>query len=437
MSPLGLLVSSLYLLCCVASSFGDGVPAIAPFFGTKGRYEEASPRPATDVPAADAPSPACRALHLTAVVRHGTRYPSAASARKMRRVYSLAQAAGGNRDVVSGALGYSEDMDGRLAEKGRGDHGDLAVRLARSFPSLLTERNLRAGRVRFVSSSKHRCVDSTVAFRRGLERLWGVGEDEKIGYEVNDALMRFFDHCPRFVERVEKNASALLEVELFKAGLEMNATRTKLADRLKVPYVNFTADMVEAAFYLCSYDFTIHGHISPWCHLFDEADAQVMEYAGDLKQYWKRGYGHDINRQSSCILFHDLFSRLDRADNESSYGEVSEAVTVQVGHAETLLPLLTLMGLFKDDEALDSTNFATQGNRTFRSGRMVPYAANLVMVLYDCPEGRRLQAHLNEKPLTLPRFQELSPLYEEVKRTYKHLLQGCNPESVCQLPAKQ
>lgn len=43
---------------------------------------------------------------------------------------------------------------------------------------------------------------------------------------------------------------------------------------------------------------------------------QVMEYANDLKQFWKRAYGYDINSKSSCILFHDVFSRLDKAANE-------------------------------------------------------------------------------------------------------------------------
>lgn len=51
-----------------------------------------------------------------------------------------------------------------------------------------------------------------------------------------------------------------------------------------------------------------------WC-LFQ----QVMEYANDLKQFWKRGYGHDINSKSSCILFHDLFSRLEKAADESKW----------------------------------------------------------------------------------------------------------------------
>lgn len=46
---------------------------------------------------------------------------------------------------------------------------------------------------------------------------------------------------------------------------------------------------------------------------------QVMEYANDLKQFWKRAYGYDINSKSSCVLFHDVFSRLDRAVSENQW----------------------------------------------------------------------------------------------------------------------
>ena len=113
---------------------------------------------------------------------------------------------------------------------------------------------------------------------------------------------------------------------------------------------------------------------------------------------------------------------------------MSEAVTVQVGHAETLIPLLTLLGLFKDVDPLTSTNFATQTGRVFRSGRIVPYASNLVLVLYDCPEGLRLETRLNEQPLMLPKMDTHLPLFEDVKRNYAKLLQGCDQKAVCDLP---
>ncbi|TNM99304.1 hypothetical protein fugu_012337 [Takifugu bimaculatus] len=163
-----------------------------------------------------------------------------------------------------------------------------------------------------------------------------------------------------------------------------------------------------------------------------------MEYANDLKQFWKRGYGHDINSKSSCILFHDLFSRLEKAVSDHKSGQkVTEAVTVQVGHAETLLPLLTLLGFFKDNNRMTSVNYAAQTRRSFRTSLIVPYAANLVLVLYDCGnDDLRLQPLLNEKRVDFPGLtnQKASmPRFQDVKELYRELLQGCDFESECQL----
>lgn len=117
--------------------------------------------------------------------------------------------------------------------------------------------------------------------------------------------------------------------------------------------------------------------------------------------------------------------------------QVTEAVTVQVGHAETLLPLLTLLGFFKDSDALTSTNYASQTQRSFRTSHMLPYAANLLLVLYDCGGGDlRLQPLLNEKTVTFPGLTDQRasmPLYEDVRNHYKELLEGCDFEAECQL----
>ncbi|XP_035461526.1 multiple inositol polyphosphate phosphatase 1 [Scophthalmus maximus] len=446
------LTATVGLSCCFRGQVKAGddldVPAIAKYFSTKGRYEEVNPYLREDILAVNRsalrpPFAQCREIHLTAIVRHGTRYPTAKNVRKMRKLYDLV------RDRASGRgswlqeiksqwpMWYTEDMDGRLVRKGVSDHKHLAVRLSKLFPSLVSEEKLRGGHVRFVTSSKHRCVNSTLSFVAGLTELWAI-TDKEFDHVVNDALMRFFDKCTKFVQEVDNNPSALSEVDQFKKGPEMRRVQEKIADRLNVPYDTINDDMAEAAFYMCAYEFAIKTVNSPWCRLFDEVDAKVMEYANDLKQFWKRSYGHDINSKSSCILFHDVFSRLDKAVNENQSGQqVTEAVTVQVGHAETLLPLLTLLGFFKDSEALTSSNYATQTHRSFRTSHMLPYAANLLLVLYDCGRGDlRLQPLLNEKPVTFPGLAEQQasmPLYGDVKEHYRELLSGCDFETECQL----
>ncbi|XP_063047607.1 multiple inositol polyphosphate phosphatase 1a [Engraulis encrasicolus] len=423
-----------------------GIPSIAVHFSTKGRYEEVNTYLINDILAVNAtlpllPSAECRAVHLTAVIRHGTRYPTTKNVRKMRDFYDLVQTNASDWMQAVGLsewkMWYTDDMDGRLVRKGQEDHTHLAQRLAKSFPTLINEDNLRNGRMKIITSSKHRCVNSTISFKAGLMKALGI-EGEELEHEVNDALMRFFDQCPRFRSEVEDNKNALLEMDKFHRGPEMQRVYEKIADRLQVPYSAITEEMAEAALYFCAYELAIHSVNSPWCQLFDEVDAQVMEYEADLKHYWKRSYGHEINSKASCNLFHDVFKRIDKAASDLSSGQavVSEAVTVQVGHAETLLPLLTLLGLFREATPLTASNFAHHNSaRVFRAGRIVPYAGNLVLALYHCDDGLRLETRLNEQPLLLPGASSYFPLLEEVKRSYAGLLQGCDQAAECALPS--
>ncbi|KAM9848029.1 multiple inositol polyphosphate phosphatase 1-like [Aulostomus maculatus] len=450
---LSTIIHFLFTSCCLlhfATSDGNrNIPAIAKYFSTKGRYEEVNPYLLEDILAVNRsilqlPSEQCREIHLTAIIRHGTRYPTSKNVKKMQTLYQLVKNSASGKESwlreiqTQWTMWYTEDMDGRLVQKGVNDLKNLAVRLSKLFPSLVSEENLQNGLFQFISSSKHRCVNSTLSFKAGLTELWAI-EDQEFDHTVNDTLMRFFDQCTRFLQEVVYNSSAVVEVDKFKQGSEMRRVLKKIADHLGVPQSLITHDVAQAALDLCAYEFSIKAVNSPWCSLFDEDDSKVMEYANDLLEFWKRGYGYDINSKSSCILFHDVFNRLNNVAHENRSGQqVNEAVTIQIGHADTLLPLLALLGFFKDSEALTSINYATQTQRSFRTSYMLPYAANLILVLYDCGEGDlRLQTLLNEKPVTFPGLTDLqratTPLYQDVKELYSELLQGCDFETECQL----
>lgn len=165
--------------CSIHSSTKTSIPAIAKYFGTKGRYEEVNTYLIDDILAINnslvkLPSSTCSEIHLTAIIRHGTRFPTTKNIIKMREFYDLVvRNATNNSSYLSEIkshweMWYKDEMDGRLVDKGREDHRYLAQRLIRWFPSLLTKDNLRKGRVILTTSSKHRCVNSTIAFREGL-----------------------------------------------------------------------------------------------------------------------------------------------------------------------------------------------------------------------------------------------------------------------------
>ncbi|XP_008068839.1 multiple inositol polyphosphate phosphatase 1 isoform X3 [Carlito syrichta] len=268
LAPASALAAALLssLARCSLLEPGDRVAsALSPYFGTKTRYEDVNPgllagpeAPWRDPELLDG---TCTPVQLVALIRHGTRYPTAKQIRKLRQLHGLLRARGpggggagsaGGRDLGAALadwpLWYADWMDGQLVEKGRQDMRQLALRLASLFPALFSRENY--GRLRLITSSKHRCVDSGSAFLQGLWQHYHPGvpppdvADMECGPpKVNDKLMRFFDHCKKFVTEVEKNATALYHVEAFKTGPEMQNILQKVAATLHVPVNNLSAGL--------------------------------------------------------------------------------------------------------------------------------------------------------------------------------------------------
>ncbi|XP_012579415.1 PREDICTED: multiple inositol polyphosphate phosphatase 1 isoform X2 [Condylura cristata] len=249
--------------CSLLEREDSVVSALSSYFGTKTRYEDANPGllPDPEAPRRDPEllEDTCTPVQLVALIRHGTRYPTAKQIRKLRQLHDLLQtrrpgehrpAAADGRNLGAALadwpLWYADWMDGQLVEKGRQDMRQLALRLASLFPALFSRENY--GRLRLITSSKHRCVDSGAAFLQGLWQHYHPGlpppdvADMECGPpRINDKLMRFFDHCEKFLTEVEKNATALYHVEAFKTGPEMQKILNKVAATLQVPVNNLNA----------------------------------------------------------------------------------------------------------------------------------------------------------------------------------------------------
>lgn len=447
-----LLLYTAVRLCAAGNkpSFSVDATILAEYFGTKTRYEDVNKHLLINPNYRDRSllsDSTCTPVHLNAVIRHGTRYPTIKQIKKIQKIHKLIMKnSEADTELTKWQLWYNDSMDGQLVEKGIQDMKNLALRLATLFPSLFSKENYVDCQVKVLTSSKHRCVESAKAFIQGLEQEHFQLSTEELkdltcrDPLVKDDLMRFFDNCPKFVTYIENNDTAMHEVERFKEGPEMQKVLNKMALKLNMPASSLTADLVQVAFFTCSYELSIKDiPNSPWCSLFDVEDGEVLEYLNDLKQYWKRGYGYDINSKSSCPLFHDIFRELNKAVHEDGSQSASPAVVLQFGHAETLQPLLSLMGFFQDEKPLRADNFAEQKNRKFRSGQIVPYAANVVFVLYRCDDQQertyKVQMLLNEKVLPFHHSGDMYALYPDLRKYYYDILHSCNFKQECELPS--
>uniref|UniRef100_G3UM94 Multiple inositol polyphosphate phosphatase 1 n=1 Tax=Loxodonta africana TaxID=9785 RepID=G3UM94_LOXAF len=434
---------------CSLLKSGDPMASVLthPYFGTK-TLENVNPGllPNPKAPRRDQLlEGTCTPVQLVVVLRKGTLYLTAKQIHRLRQCHRLLQAHGPAGDRASATGGrnrgaalanrqlWYELRDGQLVEKGQQDMPQLAPRLASLFPDLCP-RGFRPPVA--VTSSKHQCVDSG---RASLQELWqhypGLPPPDVADMEcglpgINDKLMRF-DHCKKCFTEVERNATGLYHVEAFKTRPEMEDIKQKVAANLQVPVKDLYTDLIQVAFSTCSFDLPIKGIKPPWCDVFDIDDAKILEYLNDLKQYWKRGYGCTINSWPSCILFEDILKQRSH--------QISFPVILQFGHAETL-PLLSLMGYFKDKkEPLTAYSYKEQTLWKFRSSHIVPYASNLVFLLYHCENAKtpkeefQMQMLLNEKLLPFAQSQETVSLYEDLKNRYEDIPQSCASDE-CELP---
>ncbi|XP_013925207.1 PREDICTED: multiple inositol polyphosphate phosphatase 1 [Thamnophis sirtalis] len=342
--PLSVPMLLLLLLPLLLVNGEQRAELLSPFFGTKSRYEELHPhllrdplslgRPLSGFPL---PPASCTPLQLSAVVRHGTRFPTRKQIEKLARLHGLLLrrgdgSGGGGRCSVAERLSgwemwYQPEVDGKLAPKGSRDMSSLAKRLASRFPSLLAPGR----RLAFTSSSKHRCVESSDAFREGLRQaLYGRMSEGRKNGEFGPTTTRLFPNAWPWVIAI------------------------------------------------------VHERSKP----------------------------------------------------------ISSPVIIQFGHAETLQPLLSLMGYFKDKVPLNASNYRHQSKRKFRTGRIVPYAANLLFVLYHCEQAKspkdeyKVQILLNEKLLPFTYSGKKVSLYSKLKNHYQFSLQNCEFAKVCSIDEK-
>ncbi|KAG1667564.1 hypothetical protein FOA52_014644 [Chlamydomonas sp. UWO 241] len=238
--------------------------------------------------------------------------------------------------------------------------------------------------------------------------------------KTDDPLLRFYDTCPAYAAQLvaSKEWMATWMSGLW-AQLAPDLERSLGLVRAMQP------SEVDALWTLCTLEAGLEDDTSRACSLFDARAVEVMEWVDDVRLLEAHGPAHDINYAIAAPLLADLGDTLSAAARE-----VVPTVRAQLlfAHAETIVPLATLMGLLSDDDDGDddggegggSSSRSNQSNssgsgsdadpasvldlgqqrmrqrppklpfdhsaRLFRGTRVSPYGANLIAVLYRATE---------------------------------------------------
>lgn len=176
-------------------------------------------------------------------------------------------------------------------------------------------------------------------------------------------------------------------------------------------------------YHMCLYDQSWNLSLtSAWCAIFTPSQFNDLEYPEDLRKFYESGYGLASNERLLCGLVNDMFNHLGNYEQPKAI--------VYFTHSSSLLLLLTTLKAFKDEDTLRADNYKMMFNRKWRLSEMTPFAANLAVVKYECPNDakqEKIKFMLNEEPLLFEWCDNGVCDFSEFKARYNKFIEAdCN-----------
>ncbi|KAJ0179836.1 hypothetical protein K1T71_004427 [Dendrolimus kikuchii] len=346
----------------------------------------------------------CKPVSIWALVRHGKRNPGGANADSMKeaikiRDYVVSSYVNGNSSLCAQDIENLRDMTvdykmfeqpHQLSAEGHQEMLGIGKRLRQAFPNLLAE--LDQQNYIFRPAFGNWMENSGKSFIKGLGNNNLVLEKAKPDYDI----MAPYATCGKYQRDVKTNPEIFEEARKYQESSEYLAAKDRIQRRLGIDN-DLTNDNITALYDLCRFSWSgFSNNISPWCALFTTGDLQVMEYIGDIKHYYKNGYGTPMNELLGQIPMADLLTKFQEAKDGNG-----KKIVTYFTHATMLDMVYTALKLFKDDKPLVGS--PRNQDRKWRSSKFSTFAANLIVALNRCNnngnEEYNVVFYLNEEPL--------------------------------------
>lgn len=403
-------------------------------------------------------------VYINMVVRHGSRYPSKYRVVRMSRILKRLNAFFPVNKTDNTTFRYKglslpwsipadvkNSASKELSRLGAQEMYWIAKRIRAKFPELF-KHGYSNTKYSFIATDKLRSSQSAVGFAQGIfeqQGPVGLAKYQPIAVRFSgpadqDRVLRIYEACPKWKKVHAKLSDS--EYAKFIRGPQMRNVTENICSRLNLKTkTKLTPKIVVEMFLMCAFGTQTDSNDVSLCSLFEDEDLKVLEYLNDLKIYWSYSYGRKINYRMACPLYMKITEGFQQyIRNGKPYG------VFQFAHTGTVLPLLTLLGLYKDNLSLRADNFDKQTNRTFRPSNIVPMSANVAFVLYERTSkntnhsqngGMRpkrkvstmvIQVLVNEVAVDLPACQ--GKTYCRLKKFldyYSYIRKTCNINRIC------
>lgn len=339
-------------------------------------------------------------IFVNHVGRHGARFPS--SPKNVTELITLLQEADSAKsltpageEMLSLARFVSEKARNRwgaLDSLGMAEQRGIASRMFRRYGLLFNDSKVNA-----ISSYSPRCVMSMYEFTHQLDRLNNHIEIFTSSGRQNSPLMRPFDIDPDFRQWLEGGDwKAPYHMQLETMMPSGPARRLVKGEYAKALTTERAQDITYHMFKLLQ-GLPAMGLAPQMEKYFNREEANRAWSCTNLRHYLQRTATtlSALPAEIAAPLLADLLTTTETA----AEGKQQYAAMLRFGHAETLMPLLSLMRL---DGCYYLTNYFDTVALHWKDFDVVPMAANLQMVLCRTKSGRLyLRIDLNEHPVPL------------------------------------
>ncbi len=385
----------------------------------------------------------CSPIGSYMVIREGTKFPSEA---EIMGLHSIQQRL--RTQPSNAALRYLKSipdskiplaMAGKLAEQGRQEMKMIATRLRSRFTELVSSTDVDLSLFNFQSMNTSDSIDSAVAFVQGLageNQICETLSSEKnvtVNCQENPRIIRTPTPTSAFISNRPLTMDPVLrpyytrrsclntankgrtnrEVQAYQMGREVQQLTQKIVNKFtpagaQQPW-NISQSEVQLLSKICGFHNALFKDNGTWCQLFEYEDLNVAEYERELQHYWDESYGFPLNSRVACPLINDTFEYLERFTARKAMTNLP-VMSIKFTDENTLLRLISLLGINKDQQQLAANNYARSRDRQFRSAKMAPFAGNLAINLFRCQETGgiffsdqtyRVNLMLNERPVNV------------------------------------
>lgn len=354
------------------------------------------PTPSENIVQPDSLTP----VMINHVGRHGARFPSSpantfAIKDALSRADSLGTITDAGRqllDLATFVAEHAHNRWGSLDSLGAAEQRGIASRMFISYPELFNNKKVTA-----ISSYSPRCVMSMYEFTHQLDRLNNNIEIRTSAGRQNSRLMRPFDINQDFTDYIK---GKIWETPYSDYTATQRQTSSSVLKHLLGENYPLSQDEVSRL------SMSVYGFVAGLSAMGLDIDISRFLTLRQINALWScfnlRQY---LQRTANTLsatpaeIASPLVLDLIRTTDEATAGNNDASVILRFGHAETLMPLYSLLRL---SGCYYLTNYFDTVGLHFRDFDIVPMAANMQMILFRSDKGKYyVRFDINERPIPL------------------------------------